>query len=110
MNRQAYAAPTIFSTAINRRGQGAAISGAEQVYTVLPVRPRISFHRKAREIDDARRAEGTGWRLSCSSSCLVTTKAELQEEKRLRRRAVQRVLLGAGIMVGVTAFAVAVAH
>jgi len=41
---------------------------------------------------------------------LITTKAELGEEKRLRRRAVQRVLLGAGIMVAVTAFAVAVAH
>jgi hypothetical protein len=41
---------------------------------------------------------------------LITTKAKLQEEKRLRRRAVQRILLGAGVMVAVTAFAVTVAH
>lgn len=39
---------------------------------------------------------------------LISTKAEMQEEKRLRRSAVRRVLLGAGIMIGVTAFAVAV--
>jgi hypothetical protein len=41
---------------------------------------------------------------------LITTNAELQEEKKLRRSAVLRVLLGAGIMVAVTAFAVGVAH
>lgn len=41
---------------------------------------------------------------------LITTKAELQEEKRLRRRAVQRIFLGAGAMVAVTAFAVIVAR
>lgn len=41
---------------------------------------------------------------------LITTKAEMQEEKRLRRSAVRRILLGAGIMAAVTAIAVAVPH
>jgi hypothetical protein len=47
---------------------------------------------------------------STEKTFLITTKAELQEEKKLRRSAMLRVLLGAGIMVAVTAFAVAVAH
>jgi len=41
---------------------------------------------------------------------LITTMTELQEEKGLRRKAVRRILLGAGVMVAVTAFAVTAAH